>query len=290
MIDSGRSLAARAFARIGRDDITGMSAMVAYNLAISFVPLAVLALWVADWVVGSKEFEQAVIRDLTAIFPGEDNATLTTLFDRLKSAAPETGAIALVLSIWTGMSFWGSIDTSFRRIYDLPSRGWVGQKRFSLAMIWLVVLFMGTTVAVPAAQSSLAAVRSNLPFGLADVPGLTLATSLAVGILLLFLTLWAIFAFGPNSHLSVKAVLPGALVATVAIVVLDVVYPYYLTHVSAFWRFGTTVVLLVITLAWFYALAFVILLAAELNAWLMRRQMAKSDLAGELPTRSNQVA
>jgi len=266
-----RLLGRSAFARIGEHDITGMAAMVAYNLAISVVPFAILALWVAGWLVDSKEFEQAVIRDLGAIFPGPGDATLSTLLSRIQSGAAGTGVLALIFSIWTGMSFWGSIDTSFNRIYGLPSRGWVGQKRFSFAMLWLFIVFIAATVAVPIAQSAIAGVSSQLPFGLDHLAGATLATSLAIGALLLFISLWAIFALGPNGRLPWKAVLPGSLFATAVIFLLDAIYPYYLTSVSNVWRFGTTVVFVVIALAWFYAVALVILLAAELNAALMRR-------------------
>lgn len=280
MIARTRELGQRALGLIGEHDITGMAAMVAYNLAISVVPFAILALWVAGRIVDSTEFEQAVIRDLGAIFPGPGDATLSTLLSRIQSGAAGTGVLALVFSIWTGMSFWGSIDTSFNRIYGLPGRGWVGQKRFSFAMLWLFIVFIAATVAVPVAQSAIAGVRSQLPFGLDRVPGVAIATSLAIGALLLFISLWAIFALGPNGRLPWKAVLPGALFATALIFLLDAVYPYYLTNVSSVWRFGTTVVFIVIALAWFYAVALVILLAAELNAALMRRHgVAAGDSA-----------
>ena len=259
------------FSRLGRDDVTGLAAMVAYNLAISIVPLAILALWIAGRVAGSAEFEQAISRDLGAIFPGPADSTLQGLLTRIRSGAASTGIVALVVSVWTGMSFWGSIDTAFGRIYNLPGRGWLRQKRFSLAMLWLVVAFMAATVAVPVAQSALAAARNDLPFGLDHVPGGALATSLALGLLTLFCSLWAIFALGPNGRLPWKAVWPGALACTLAIAVTDAVFPYYLTHVSAVWRFGTTAVFLVIVLAWFYLVALFILLGAELNAWLLER-------------------
>lgn len=256
-----------ALARVGRDDITGLAAMVAYNLAISIVPLAILALWVAGRVAGSTEFEDAILRDFSAIFPGPTDSTLQGLMSRIRSGTASVGIIALLLSLWTGMSFWGSIDTAFGRIYSLPSRGWLRQKRFSFGMLWLVVVFMAATVVVPTTQSALAGVQKDLPFGLDAIPGTALATSLGLGLLILFLSLWAIYALGPNGRLPWKAVWPGAIAATMAIAVTDAVFPYYLTNVSSVWRFGTTVVFLVIVLAWFYLLALFILLGAELNAW-----------------------
>lgn len=249
--------------------------MVAYNLAISVVPLAVLALWLAGRIAGSAEFEEAISRDLGAIFPGPADGTLQSLLGRIRTGAPGLGIAAIIFSIWTGMSFWGAIDTAFDRIYELPSRGWIKQKRFSFLMLWLVVLFMAATIAVPIAQSAIAGVRKDLPFGLDAVPGTALVFSLALGVLLLFLTLLAIYSLCPNRRLPWREVWPGALFSTVVIAATDYIYPYYLTNVSSVWRFGTTAVFLVIVLAWFYLVALVILLGAELNAWRLERRRAR---------------
>lgn len=270
------------FGRLGKDNITGLAAMVAYNLAISVVPLAVLALWVAGRLAGSSEFEEAIARDLGAIFPGPADGTLQSLLGRIRTGAPGLGIAAIIFSIWAGMSFWGAMDTAFDRIYELPSRGWVKQKRFSFLMLWLVVLFMAATIAVPIAQSAIAGVRKDLPFGLSSVPGTALVFSLALGVLLLFLTLLAIYALCPNRRLPWREVWPGALFSTVVIAGTDYIYPYYLTNVSSVWRFGTTAVFLVIVLAWFYLVALVLLLGAEMNAWRLERRRARRAALTEL--------
>lgn len=280
-MQGARRKAAAALSRLSDDNVTGLSAMVAYNLAISVVPFAVLALWIAGRLIGSHAFEDAIARDLSAIFPGPADTTLQALLTKIRQGAASIGLIALVASIWTGMSFWGAIDTAFGVIYELPKRGWVGQKRFAFLMLWLVVVFVAATVAVPVVQSALASVRADLPFGLDNVPGVALATSLAVGIALLFLSLWAIYVLGPNGSLRWRAVWPGALFSTTVIFALDYIYPYYLTHASSVWKFGTTAVFLVIVLLWFYAVSLVILLGAEINAWLLARSGKGQDVRSD---------
>ena len=46
------------------DNLTGQAAMVAYNLLLSILPLALLSLFIAGQVVQSNALEQSVIRDL----------------------------------------------------------------------------------------------------------------------------------------------------------------------------------------------------------------------------------
>ena len=63
-----------------------------------------------------------------------------------------------------------------------------------------------------------------------------------------------------------RAVWPGALGATIAIGVVDLAFPLYLTSISTIARFGTTIVFILIMLGWFYVVAFVILSGAIVNA------------------------
>jgi uncharacterized BrkB/YihY/UPF0761 family membrane protein len=56
------------------------------------------------------------------------------------------------------------------------------------------------------------------------------------------------------------------------------------------WRFGTTAVFLVIVLAWFYLVALVILLGAELNAWRLERRRARRAALAATPDGSESQA
>ena len=58
------------------DNLTGQSAMVAYNLLLSILPLALLSLFIAGQIVESNALEQSVIRDLRKIFPGAAEQTV----------------------------------------------------------------------------------------------------------------------------------------------------------------------------------------------------------------------
>ena len=51
------------------ENITGMAAMVAYNLALAVFPFALLVLFIFGKVVGTGELEDTVIKDLQGIFP-----------------------------------------------------------------------------------------------------------------------------------------------------------------------------------------------------------------------------
>jgi YihY family inner membrane protein len=230
------------------------------------VPVALLSLFVAGQVLSSQAAERSVLSDLREIFPGSTEQTLNSLLDQIKSSTTTTGVLALIFSLWLAGSFWGALDTSFSRIYNTPSRRWLEQKRFGFMMVFVVLVLMFATVAVPTAQSILRAGARALPFDLARVPGLIYGASLAISVLLLFACLAIIYAQVPNRKVPWRGVWPGALGAAAAIPIVSYAFPAYLTHISTIARFGTTIVFVLIVLGWFYLLAVIILGGAVVNA------------------------
>ena len=83
---------------------------------------------------------------------------------------------------------------------------------------------------------------------------------------LLFACLSVIYHRVPNRRIPWRAVWPGAFGATLAIGIIDQAFPAYLTHISTIAQFGTTIVFILIMLAWFYLLAIIILGGAIVNS------------------------
>ena len=259
--------ALRRFWKVAWDaNITGSSAMLAYNILLGILPVALLALFIAGQVLSSHTVQRSVLGDLREVFPGTTQNTLNDLLRQVKDSTTSTGVLALIASLWLGSSFWGAMDTAFARIYGCRSRPWLEQKRFALGMLGVVLLFMLATVIVPAAQSILKAGTDALPFDLAHVAVVVYAISLAVSVAILFGCLALIYSRVPNRDVPWRAVWPGALGATIAIAVVDIAFPVYLSNISTIARFGTTIVFILIVLAWFYVLAAIILAGAVINA------------------------
>jgi membrane protein len=259
--------AARRFWRIAfQANITGMASMLAYNMLLGVIPLALLGLFVAGQVLSSHAVATSVLADLREIFPGTAEQTLDSLLAEIRNSTTSTGVLALVASLWLGSSFWGALDTAFSRIYGGRSRGWLEQKRFALTMLIVVLVFMLATVAVPTVQSILHAGVDALPLDLAHVAGFVYVGSLAISLALLFACLAAIYSQVPNRPIPWRSVWPGALGATVAIGLVDYAFPLYLNSISTIARFGTTIVFVLIMLGWFYVLALIVLAGAIVNA------------------------
>jgi membrane protein len=272
-----------------QDNLTGLSGMVAYNLLLSILPLALVALFIAGRVLQSVDLQESVLSDLRRVFPSATEATLSGALERVQSYSGQIGIAALVASVWIGSSFWGALDTAFCRIYHVECRSWLRQKRFSLGMLVVVLVFMAATVAVPTLQSILVDGAEKLPFGLAEVEGVVFVITLGAGLLLLFLILCLIYWTVPNEPVPWAAVWPGALGGTLVIGAIDYAFPFYLSNINTLSRVGTTLVFILIVLIWFYALAIILLGGGTINAMrfehLDRRTPAPATSPAEIAAR-----
>ncbi|MBA3865884.1 MAG: YihY/virulence factor BrkB family protein [Solirubrobacterales bacterium] len=252
--------------RAYRENVTGLSAMVAYNLMLAVFPFALLVLFVFGQVLKIGGVESSVLNDLQRLFPNTEQHTLTDSLRRIEDNSATIGIAAFFGSLWIGASFWGAMDTAFCRIYHVECRGWVEQKRFSFAMLGVVLLFIAASIFVPAVESGLVTSTDRLPFGLADIKAIDTVLLLGAALLITSGICAVIFWAVPKGHMPWQAVWPGAAFVTVAAGLANWLFPIYLANVSSLSRFGSTLGFILIALLWFYVLSLALLAGAVINS------------------------
>ncbi len=264
------------------ENVTGLSAMVAYNLMLAVFPFALLVLFVFGQVLKIEGVETSVLNDLQRLFPSVEQDTLTDVLNRIESNSTTIGIAAFLGSLWIGASFWGAMDTAFCRIYHVECRGWVEQKRFSFAMLGVVLLFIAASIFVPTVESGLIDSTDRLPFGLSDIKAIDTVLLLAAALLITFLICCVIFWAVPKGHMPWRAVWPGAAFVTISAGLANWLFPIYLSNVSSLSRFGSTLGFVLIALLWFYVLSLALMIGAVINS--LRFELHDT---GELPYRAD---
>jgi YihY family inner membrane protein len=257
----------RAFwQRAYRENVTGLSAMVAYNLMLAVFPFALLVLFVFGQVLKIKGVETGVLDDLQRLFPNAEQATLTDALERIEDNSTTIGIAAFLGSLWIGASFWGAMDTAFGRIYHVESRGWVEQKRFSFTMLGVVLLLIAASILLPTIEATLVSSTDRLPLGLSDIKAIDTALLLGLAVLIVFAICGVIYWAVPKGHMAWRDVWPGAAFVTVAAGIANWAFPFYLANVSSLSRFGSTLGFVLIALLWFYLLSLALLAGAVINS------------------------
>jgi YihY family inner membrane protein len=264
--------------RAYRENVTGLSAMVAYNLMLAVFPFALLVLFIGGQVLKIHGVESSVLNDLERLFPNAEQHTLTDILNRIEDNSTTIGIAAIAGSLWIGASFWGAMDTAFCRIYHVECRGWVEQKRFSFAMLGVVLLFIAASIFVPTLESTLVSSTDKLPFGLSDIQAIDTALLLLAAVLITFGICCLIFWAVPKGHMPWRDVWPGALFVTVGTTVANWLFPVYLSNISSLSRLGSTLGFILIALLWFYVLSLAFLVGAVINS--LRHEL---HVTGEMP-------
>jgi membrane protein len=264
--------------RAYKENITGLSGMVAYNLMLAVFPFALLILFVFGQVVDSPEIEESVIIDLQRLFPNIEQGALENAIDRVRDSSTTIGLAAIVGGLWIGASFWGAMDTAFCRIYHVECRGWVEQKRFSFVMLAGLTLLLAASVIVPVVESAALTSAEDLPFGLDEFGGVRTAIIAVGGFAVTFGVVSAIYWAVPKGHMPWRSVWPGALFFSTVTSIGNYVFPLYLGNVSDLNRIGGTLGFILVALLWFYAISLALLAGAVINS--LRHE--RDDL-GELP-------
>jgi membrane protein len=252
--------------RAYRENVTGLSAMVAYNLMLSVFPFALLVLFVFGQVLRIEGVEGSVLADLQRLFPNVEQETLSDVLRRIENNTTTIGIVAFAGSLWIGASFWGAMDTAFCRIYHVECRGWVEQKRFSFAMLVVVLLFIAASIFVPAVENAMVNSTDRLPLGLSDIKAIDTILLLAGALLVTFGICSVIFWAVPKGHMPWRAVWPGALFVTLGAGLANWLFPIYLSNVSSLSHFGSTVGFILIALLWFYVLSLALMAGAVINS------------------------
>jgi membrane protein len=264
--------------RAYKENITGLSGMVAYNLMLAVFPFVLLVLFVFGKVVNSPDVEHSVILDIRRLFPNIEQGTLQDAIDRVRASSTTIGIAAVVGGIWIGASFWGAMDTAFCRIYHVECRGWVQQKRWSLVMLLGLVLLLLASVTVPTIESAVLTRADDLPFGLSNWGAIRTGIVVLGGFIATFLIVSAIYWAVPKGHMPWRSVWPGALFFSLITAAGNYIFPLYLNNISDLHRIGGTIGFILVALVWFYAISLVLLAGAVINSLRHER-----DDTGALP-------
>ncbi|HEY8082558.1 MAG TPA: YihY/virulence factor BrkB family protein [Solirubrobacterales bacterium] len=264
--------------RAYQENVTGLAAMVAYNLMLAVFPFALLILFVFGQVLRIEGVETGVLDDLQRLFPNVEQETLTNVLDRIEGNSATIGIAAFLGSLWIGASFWGAMDTAFCRIYHVECRGWVEQKRFSFAMLFVVVLLIAASIFLPTIEATLVSSTDKLPFGLSGIKAIDTALLLSAAVVIVFAICCVIFWAVPKGHMPWRAVWPGAIFVTVGVTIANWLFPIYLSNVSSLSQLGTTLGFVLIALLWFYMLSLGLMAGAVINS--LRHELHDT---GELP-------
>jgi membrane protein len=255
---------------------THLAAMIAYFALLAFVPLTFLAL-AALGLTGRADESSFLVREIKHALPGTPIDRIVDLVHSVQDNAAALGIIGAVALVWTSLSLFSALESAFNIVYGRPNRSFLHGK--GLASVLMIASLVTLFVALLVGSLGVALVRDQAP-GIIANSAFAYTVSIAVSFMGILAFLIAIYVLLPNADVTVREVLPGALLAAVVLEATFQVLPTYQRYAAlnpTLRAFGAPAILLV----WLYVMANVIVFCCELNWWRARRTQQR--LVEELP-------
>jgi membrane protein len=274
----------RVKAEAKEDDVSLLGGGVAFFALLALVP----ALVAIVSIYGLFASESTVVRqvgDVLGAAPQEVRELVTTQLRSIvsgsKAGVSVAAALGIVVALWSASSGMGHLIGAINLAYDEhDDRGFVRVRAISLALTLGAVLFLvvafGTIAVLPAALAK---------------TGLDVAGRVVVGVLR-----WVVLLLGMMVGLSVlyrygadrsdpkwSWASPGAVVATVAWILVSLLFSLYTANFGNYNETYGTLAGIVVVMLWLYLTAVVIILGAELNAEIERQTTRDSTTGPEQP-------
>jgi YihY family inner membrane protein len=241
---------------------THLAAMIAYFALLSFVPLTFLALSLLAF-TGQADESSFLVREIKQALPETPVEDIVRLVRTVQDNAAALGLVGAAVLLWTALSLFSALESAFNVVYGRPNRSFFHGKwiAFVLMTASLVTLF----VALAAGSLGVQLLKDQAPWFI-DNEYVAYGLSVAVSTLGVFVFTVSVYYFLTNEPLTMRDVLPGAVLATVLLEASFQVLPVFLRYAEVnpvLKAFGSPAILLV----WLYVMANVIVFGAEVNWW-----------------------
>lgn len=256
-----------------KSDVTFLAASLAYYAFLSLIPTVVLALAVAT-TFGGERLASVVVAATEGFLTESGQEVLNAALTESGGAGGAT-VLGVVILLWGALKVFRALDIAFSKVYDAESENTfldqVVDSLVVLGSIGLTLVFMFVFAAV------LAALQFGLVFELASV--------LVLPVLLTGAFLPIYYRF-PDTAVTVREALPGAIFAAVGWTALQGLFQIYASAAGATAYGIVGGVILLVT--WLYIAGAVLLVGAVLNVVLAGRIPAEFAGEGEASDRQFQ--
>ncbi|MGH2562614.1 MAG: YihY/virulence factor BrkB family protein [Thermomicrobiales bacterium] len=253
-----------------------LAAAVAFNALVALVPTFLLCLSVAGLVLKSDEILTTTIHSVFWGLPSGAAGDALEAALTVRRNSGWLGALSLTIFAWTGTGFVGCLARSMNRVYGVPNCGYMCEKRRGFFVVlgfavFFILAVLASTVPTLFLQARLEPYFEEWP--IASPAYQALGYGVAVVAASLFFGM--LYRIIPNAGQKIRDVWPGTATTALLFVVMAQIFPIYLRLVGGANRYGTAFLLITLLVAWFYALAHLILFGAHVNVTYQRRRRVR---------------
>jgi membrane protein len=271
--------------KLNDDWVFNLSGLLAYNFLMSLFPIVLILLAGVGFFFGGQAAGTlaAMKAAIERLVPG-GGGVFDAVTAQLASGAGLLLVIGLATALFAGSRLFVVLENCFGVIYRVPSREFLRQNLMALGMLALYLTLVSVIILTWTVPSAILPLLEDV-FRSATLHALTIFLSYLTAMIAAFVLLCAMYYVVPNRRMRAKQVWPGAVVATLLLALYELLFP---TFVSLYLRpnnYGAVAAFAIVSLFFFYYVGFILLLGAELNAWIAGERRWSGDIAATMYAR-----
>ena len=250
--------------KVQDDRVPNLAVLLAWGTLNTLFPLFLGMLAISGFVLRDPGRLDQLTGALFSVAPGQAATTLRDILTSTRESAGAASIISLALLLFSGSNFFANMQMVFNLAYHVQDRNFILQRVVALIMLLIVTALLLVSTTAYGLGNAIGSLPIAVPVG--PVLGRVVGWSISIlSSIVMFLLLYKIL---PNKPQGWQQTLPGALLATVLFFIILQVFPLYLAFFGkgfqAYAAFGVFLLLMF----WVYLLGIVLVLGAELNAFL----------------------
>jgi len=248
-----------------------LAAAVAYTLLFSLFPFALALFSILGFLMSSEEVESQVITALGTLIPVARNLIESTLEGVIK-AREATGIIALLIFIWSALSFFDALRNALNRAWGVPSsQTFVKGQLMNISMLVLAIIalltftWLTTTIQyMHESQMQLLIFKFTRTSLFARLVFMLLSGILAYGVILF------LYHYIPSNRPRWRHIWLGALLATIGFEIVRFGFVWYVKNMAQYNLVYGPISSVIVLLMFIYFTAYVLLFFAKFSHVKMR--------------------
>jgi membrane protein len=246
------------------DRVSNLGVLLAWGTLNTLFPLALGMLAISGFVLRDPQRLDQLTGALLSLAPGQAASTLRDILSSTRDSAGAASVISFLLLLFSGSNFFANMQMVFNLAYHVEDRNMLLQRALAVVMLVIVTALLLVSTTAYGLGNLIGSLPIALPVG--PVLGRVVGWSVSiVSAIVMFLLLYKIL---PNKQQGWQQTLPGALLATVLFFVILQVFPLYLAVFGKGFQTYAAFGVFLLLMFWVYLLGIVLVLGAELNAFL----------------------
>ena len=259
--------------------ITTRASSLAFNFFLAFFPSIIVFFTLIPYIpiIGFQETLMEILSNILP--PSTNNATFNTLDDIINNQRGGLLSIGFILALYFSTNGMSSLIQAFNSSYHIRENESIIKHQLlsilltvvisALVFLTIILIIFGKTTIIYLVDFQLISQNKIVFLNIAKW---------VILIFMLFIGITTIFNIGPAVKSKIKIFSPGAILATLFIILTSIVFSYYIDNFSQYNKIYGSIGTLIIILLWIYFNAIFLLIGFELNASILN---AKKNLTNK---------